>query len=106
MTLPITFLATSFAIAGLVAAAGPILIHLLNRQRFRVVEWAAMDFLRQAVRRNRRILRLRDLLLLALRTLCVLAAFTNRLPYLIERAIGSGQVVFTQTVNEPCFALA
>ena len=73
MTLPITFLATSFAIAGLVAAAGPILIHLLNRQRFRVVEWAAMDFLRQAVRRSRRILRLRDLLLLALRTLCVLA---------------------------------
>ena len=31
-----------------------------------------MDFLREAVQRNRRILQLRDLLLLALRTLCVL----------------------------------
>lgn len=67
------FLAPWFAIAGLAAAAGPILIHLLNRQRFRVVEWAAMDFLRQAVRRSRRILRLRDLLLMLLRALAVLA---------------------------------
>ncbi len=66
------FLAPWFALAGLVAAAGPLVIHLLNRQRFRVVEWAAMDFLRQAIRRSRRILRLRDLLLLALRTVCVL----------------------------------
>ncbi len=66
------FLAPWFAIAGLVAAAGPIAIHLLNRRRYRVVEWAAMDFLRQAVRRSRRILQLRDLLLLALRTACML----------------------------------
>lgn len=66
------FLAPWFALAGLAAAAGPIVIHLLNRQRYRVVEWAAMDFLRQAVRRSRRILRLRDWLLLALRTLAVL----------------------------------
>ncbi len=62
-----------FAIAGLVAAAGPLLIHLLNRQRYKVVPWAAMDFLRAAIRRSRRILRLRDLLLLLLRTACVLA---------------------------------
>ncbi|MBL8825779.1 MAG: BatA domain-containing protein [Planctomycetaceae bacterium] len=62
----------SFAVAGAVAASAPLIIHLLNRRRFKTVEWAAMDFLRQAVRRNRRILHLRDLLLLALRTLCVL----------------------------------
>ena len=61
-----------FAVAGLVAAAGPVLIHLMNRRRYRVIEWAAMDFLLAAVQRNRRILQLRDLLLLALRTLCVL----------------------------------
>jgi len=66
------FLAPWFALAGLVAAAGPVIIHLLNRRRFRVVEWAAMEFLRQAVRRSRRILQLRDLLLLLLRTACVL----------------------------------
>jgi hypothetical protein len=66
------FLAPWFAWAALVAAAGPVLIHLLNRRRFRVVEWAAMDFLRQAVQRSRRVLRLRDWLLLLLRTACVL----------------------------------
>jgi hypothetical protein len=50
-----------FALAGLVAAAAPVLIHLLNRRRFQVTEWAAMQFLRDAVRRNRRIMRLREL---------------------------------------------
>ncbi|MCA9245597.1 MAG: BatA domain-containing protein, partial [Planctomycetales bacterium] len=61
-----------FALAGAIAAAGPVLIHLMNRRRFRVVEWAAMDFLREAMQRNRKILRLRDLLLLILRTAVVL----------------------------------
>jgi len=67
------FYAPWFAIAGLVAAAGPVLIHLLNRQRYRVVEWAAMEFLRQAIHRSRRWLRLRDLLLLLVRCGCILA---------------------------------
>jgi len=60
-----------FAVGGLIAATAPVIIHLLNRRRFRVTEWAAMDFLREAVRRNRRMLRLRDLLLLILRTLAL-----------------------------------
>jgi SAM-dependent methyltransferase/antitoxin (DNA-binding transcriptional repressor) of toxin-antitoxin stability system len=66
------FLSPWFAIAGLVAAAGPVVIHMLNRRRFRTVEWAAMDLLREAMGRTRRFLRLRDLLLLLLRTACVL----------------------------------
>src|SRR5690242_1188080 len=61
-----------FALAGAVAATGPVVIHLLNRRRFRAVSWAAMDFLREAVKRNRRILKLRDILLLILRTAAVL----------------------------------
>lgn len=61
------FDAYSFAIAGLVAAASPLLIHLFNRRRFRQVEWAAMDFLRKAIERQKRILHLRDWLLLILR---------------------------------------
>lgn len=56
-----------FAIAGLAAAAGPVVIHLFNRRRFRVVPWAAMDFLREALQRRRRVLHLRDLILLLLR---------------------------------------
>lgn len=57
-----------FAIAGLLAAAGPVVIHLLNRRRFKVIDWAAMDFLLEALQRNRKMLQLRDLLLLLLRT--------------------------------------
>ena len=40
----LSFDASSFAIAGAIAAAGPVLIHLLNRRRFKTVTWAAMDF--------------------------------------------------------------
>ena len=69
--MPSLFVAT-FAIAGTIAAAAPLVIHLLNRRRFRVVEWAAMDFLRQAMQRSRKIMHLRDILLLILRTACVL----------------------------------
>ena len=67
-----SFLMTPFLWAGLACATGPIIIHLLNRRRYRVVQWAAMDFLREALQRNRRILQVRDLLLLLLRTLAVL----------------------------------
>jgi hypothetical protein len=61
-----------FALAGAVCAAGPVILHLLNRRRYRVVEWGAMQFLRDALQRRRRILRIRDLLLMLLRSLAVL----------------------------------
>ncbi|TWT30932.1 BatA domain-containing protein [Blastopirellula retiformator] len=64
--------AGGFAIAGLLCAAGPIIIHLMNRRRYRTVHWGAMDFLQQAMKRNRRILQLRDILLMILRTAAVL----------------------------------
>jgi hypothetical protein len=67
----LSFDGSTFAIAGAVAAAGPIIIHLLNRRRFRTVSWAAMDFLREALERNRRVMHFRDILLLALRILAV-----------------------------------
>ena len=64
------FLTGAFLFA-MVAAAGPTLIHLLNRRRHRTVHWAAMDFLREAIRRNKRIMELRDIVLLLLRTLAI-----------------------------------
>ncbi|MSR58261.1 MAG: VWA domain-containing protein [Planctomycetaceae bacterium] len=67
-----SFLAGAFAAAGAIAALGPVVIHLLNRRRYKVVSWAAMDLLREATLRRQRSLRLRDLLLLTLRVLCVL----------------------------------
>ena len=54
-------------LAGLAAVASPVLIHLLSRSRYVDVTWAAMRFLRLAEDRNRRRLRMADLLLLALR---------------------------------------
>ena len=68
------FLAPWFFIAGLIFAAGPIIIHLLNRRRYRTIEWGAMEFLREALVRSRRLIQFSDLLLLALRML-VLVAF-------------------------------
>ncbi len=68
-----TFLYPWLAIAGAAAAAVPVIVHLLNRRRFNVVQWAAMDFLREAMTRSRRMMELRDLLLLLLRVACLLA---------------------------------
>jgi len=57
--------------AGAGAVAAPILIHLLARRRFKRIRWAAMDFLIDAERRNRRRIRMEEWILLALRCLAV-----------------------------------
>jgi hypothetical protein len=64
---PLTALAVAVGAASL-----PIIIHLLNRKRYRVITWAAMRFLLAAQKKNTRKMRLEQLLLLALRTLLVL----------------------------------
>ncbi len=51
--------------AGL--AAIPIIIHLLNQRRFKVVVWAAMDFLMATIEKNSRRLQMQDLILMMLR---------------------------------------
>lgn len=56
---------------GLAAVGVPILIHLLARRRFQRVRWAAMSFLIDAEKRNRRRVRIEELILLALRSLAV-----------------------------------
>ena len=66
------FETSSFAIAGIIASAVPVVIHLLNRRRFKTVNWGAMDFLREALERQRKTLRVRDVLLLASRMLSIL----------------------------------
>ena len=55
--------------AGLISI--PIIIHLLNRRRFKTVTWAAMEFLLKAMRKNRRRLEFEQWLLLATRCLLV-----------------------------------
>ncbi len=56
---------------GAAAVSTPVIIHLLNRRRFRVLDWAAMKFLLESVRRNRRRIRLEELILLVLRCLAI-----------------------------------
>ena len=57
---------------GGLAIASPILIHLLNKRRFKIVDWAAMDFLFEADKKNRRRVQLENFILLALRCLAML----------------------------------
>lgn len=52
---------------GAALFAVPLIIHLLNRQRFRRRQWAAMEFLLAAYKKQRKRLRRENLLLLLLR---------------------------------------
>src|SRR3954451_17904177 len=65
------FVTWAFFWAGLAAASIPIIIHILNRRRFKSVTWAAMDFLLRAMKKNRRGLRFEQWVLLATRCLVV-----------------------------------
>ncbi len=56
---------------GTTLAALPILIHLLNRLRFKTVSWGAMQFLRRLARYSSRSSRLRHYLILACRALAL-----------------------------------
>lgn len=66
-----TFTYPSLALLGAALAVAPIVIHLLNLRRRRVVTWAAMDFLLQSDRKNRTWVRLSEWLLLATRVLAI-----------------------------------
>lgn len=71
--------------AGAALVSAPIIIHLINRMRFRRVKWAAMEFLLKAQKRMRRKLILEQLLLLFLRCLLVFLAGV-----LLARFLGFG----------------
>ncbi|HLJ93667.1 MAG TPA: BatA domain-containing protein [Gemmataceae bacterium] len=69
-----SFLNPAYLAAGTALISLPILIHLINRMRFKRVRWAAMEFLLKSQKRNRRRLLIEQLLLLALRCMLVLLA--------------------------------
>ena len=64
------------AVAGVLISA-PIIIHLINRMRFKRIRWAAMEFLLKAQKRMRKRLIIEQLLLLLLR--CMLVALAGLL---------------------------
>ncbi len=81
---------TMAAGAGLVSA--PVIIHLINRMRFRRIKWAAMEFLLKAQKKMRRRKILEQLLLLFLRMLLVFLA-----GMLFARYLGIDPLVHKET---------
>jgi len=66
------FLNPAVFIPGAALISAPIIIHLLNRMRFRKVRFAAMEFLLQSQKQNKQRILFEQLLLLLLRILIVL----------------------------------
>src|SRR5437016_10921844 len=88
-------LETIFANPGYLAAGGalissPIIIHLINRMRFKRLRWAAMEFLIKAQKKSRRRLIIEQLLLLFLRCLLVLLTALLVSRFVGCQAIGAG----------------
>jgi len=75
---------------GMLAVSVPIIIHLLSKRRFKIVNWAAMDFLLEADKKNRRRVRLENLILLLLRCLAViLIALLVARPFFEPQGLGA-----------------
>jgi len=64
-----------YMLTGLLLAAIPVVIHLLNRRRFIRVEWAPMSYLKLTLKANKRRLHIEQVLLLVIRTLIVFFLF-------------------------------
>lgn len=68
--------AIGFGAPGLLWGAGlaatPIILHLLFRRKYKEIQWAAMKWLLDAMKKNHRRLRMEQWLLLAIRTLLIL----------------------------------
>lgn len=75
---------------GLFAASIPLIIHLLNRRRFRIVDWAATSFLLKASRESRGKKKLKHILILICRTLAIFALIFAVARPLLGGFLGSG----------------
>lgn len=76
-----SFLFPTLLTIGLPLIAVPLLIHLINLRRQQRIKWAAMQFLLESQRRNRRWVMLKQLLLLAMRmaAICLLVLMLSQL---------------------------
>jgi hypothetical protein len=75
---------------GLLAAAIPIAIHLLNRRRHKTIQWAAMQFLLKATRESRGKKKLRHILILTCRALAIAALIFAAARPIVSGLIGWG----------------
>jgi hypothetical protein len=63
---------SGIAIGGMILAAGPIIIHILFRRRYKVVRFAAFQFLIESRKKTRQRTRIEELILIFLRVLACL----------------------------------
>ncbi|MCW8803913.1 MAG: BatA domain-containing protein, partial [Ignavibacteriaceae bacterium] len=74
---------------GLLAASIPIIIHLLNLRKLKIIEFSTLQFLKELQKNKIRKIKLKQWLLLALRVLiilCIVTAFAR--PTLVGVSIG------------------
>jgi hypothetical protein len=84
------FAATPF-LFGLMAIGLPIAIHLLTRQKSKVLKWGAMDFLKKSISSaSSKRQRLKDRLLMMLRALAIVFLVLTFAQPLTSRYLGSG----------------
>ena len=81
---------TILLLVALPMAALPIIIHLINQRRYQTVPWGAMMFLLAANRMSRGYARVRQWLILAMRTLAIAA-----LAFVIGRPLTGGWLGLT-----------
>jgi hypothetical protein len=79
-----------FLLYGLLGASIPVIIHLLNRRRFRTVKWGAMQFILKATRESRGKKRLKHILILICRTLAIAALIVAIARPLVGGLLGWG----------------
>jgi len=89
--LPMPFI-HPWMLAGTAAGSAPVIIHLLNRQRYRRITWAAMHWLLASFKKSSRRLQIEDLILLIMRILIlVLLALALARPFLQESGLLGGR---------------
>lgn len=93
----------------LAVATAPLIIHLLNRRKFREMQWAAMQYLLAAVRKNARRILIEQWLLLALRTLIIVLVVTAVAEPLLEATglkLSGGQRTHKVLVVDASYSMA
>lgn len=78
-----------FMLFGVAAASIPLIIHLLNRSKFEVVDWGAMHLLETVIEENNRRIRIFELLLLLIRCMIpIILALCLARPLVNSLALG------------------
>lgn len=79
-----------FMLFGALAAAAPLIIHLLNRSKYEIIDWGAMHLLQPVFEENHRRIKIYELLLLLIRCLIpIVLALCLARPLISHFAIGN-----------------